>query len=157
MHKTFRVLATHLKNNVPEIQWIDRDKGQLEKPENFSSLLPPALLLDFGTVNWKAGSNENQNGICQLTVKLIFGLPPSTHEGAAWNDYLEYEDLSRKVYDACCNTAGIIGDRMESYDHYTGNFYVCEQTFQCKVYQVKEIKIIDKPDPFIAGTLKVTI
>lgn len=156
MHKTFRMLAKHIRQNVQEIRWIDRDKGQLEKPENFDSILCPGVLLEFSEVDWIATTRSNQAGICQMTVKLVFTLPPATFEGANWDAYAEFELISARLYEAL-NTNPTMKDRRSSRDYHTAHFFVAEQVFEIEVYQVTEIRIINKPLPQIQATLNLPI
>lgn len=157
MHKTFRDIARQLKNRLPEINWIDRDKGQLEDPESFHSIGIPGILLGFSEVDWKPGTRGNQTGTCQVTMKLVFRLPTATHEGAAWDDYVQFETLNEHLYEACLEMSPTIGDRRKGGDYYTKNFYVCEQTFDCKLSQLVQINRIPKPGPDIEGTIKATL
>lgn len=156
MHKTFRMIAKHIRQSVQEIKWIDRDKGQLEKPETFNSVFPPGVLLGFSEVDWIGTTRGNQTGLAQITVKLIFSLPAATFEDADWNEYAEYEILTARLYETLSGHP-LVKDRRSTHDYFTNEFYVAEQVFDLEVYQVKEIKIIDKPAPQIQATLNIPI
>ncbi|TKT89488.1 hypothetical protein [Dyadobacter frigoris] len=152
MFKTFRDLASHIGDTVTAINWIDRDKGQLEKPDSFNSIIIPGILLDFSEIVWFGTTKGNQTGTGQVTVKLIFSLPPATYESSAWSDYPEYEQITNDLYQSISQFNGI-KDRTKSSDYYTGSYYVCEQVFNLTVYQVIQIRTMQKPKPEIQGTL----
>jgi hypothetical protein len=156
MHASFRQIAAYIREKVAPINWIDRDKGQLEKPTKFNSIITPGALISFSDVSWEGLTRGNQIGLCKITVKLIFPLPVATHEGAQWSDYTEFEDLSRDVFEALSSHKDA-GDRRGSSDYYTDEFYVCEQTFDFTVYESKTVNTILKPAPEIEGTLSTTI
>lgn len=156
MYKTYRLIAQHIRDNIAEILWIDRDKGQLEKPENFHSIIVPGVLVDFDTVNWKGQTRSNQEGEGQVTLKLVFRLPVSSHETADWNDHPEFEFLSDRLYEVA-STHTCIGSRRTSRDYFTGAFYVYEQTFDLILYQTEAVKTWPKPPPKIEGALSHTL
>jgi len=156
MYLTFRQLAKHIRDTIPDLTWIDRDKGQLENTASYNSIITPGALIDFDKIEWKGLSRGNQSGISLVTVKLIFSLPSATHEGADWNEYEIFEQLSDTLYEQLSGHPAI-GDRRGSMDYFTESFYVAEQTFELNLYQTKPIKTIPKPAPDITGTLSTTI
>ncbi len=156
MFSTYRSIAHHLKNQVSELKSIDRDKGQLENAETFESLVTPAALLDFSEIKWSGGTRGNQTGTGTLTVSLVFPLPASTRHGAEWNNYEQPERLTDKIYDSLALHKDV-GDRRTGGDYFTGNFYVCTQAFDLKVYKDIAVKTMPKPFPDIEGNLQATI
>lgn len=156
MYKTYRHIAQHIRTNIAEILWIDRDKGQLEKPESFHSIIVPGVLIDFDTVSWNGQTRGNQEGEGSVTIKLIFRLPKATHENAHWNEHEEIELLSDCIYEIASSHINI-GSRRSSKDYFTNEFYVYEQTFDLILYQTKNVRTITKPNPEIKGTLSHTL
>lgn len=156
MFNSFREIAKVISTNIPELVWIDRDKGQLDSPENFHSVQIPGLLLDFSTVNWESLLGGNQRGICTLTAKLIFRLPVSTYEGADWNDYPEFEHLSDTLHEQLSDLKSV-GLRRVSRDYFTKNYFVTEQSYDFTLYHTKQGKTIKKPNPAIQGSIHTTI
>lgn len=157
MYKTFRLIAKELGERIPEIRWIDREKGQLDAPEKFHAVQVPGLLLDFSETIWEGGTGGNQTGFCTLTASLIFRLPTATYEGSEWNDYVEFERLTNRVHEELSALSPIIGDRRKGYDNFTDTFYVTQQSYDLKVYQTKQINIIEKPTPDIQGQIQATL
>jgi hypothetical protein len=152
MYSTYRHIATHLANAIPDLQWIDRDKGQLDNPENFHSVLTPGLLLGFDDVEWEPGTRGNQTGYATMTASLVFRLPASTYLGN-WEQHPEYEQLTQALYLALLDCPGV-GDRRASSDAFTDAFYTATQSFDLTIYQAVPVRTIAKPNPDIQATLK---
>lgn len=156
MFNTFRLIAAHIRDKVTDLKWIDRDKGQLENPVDFHSIIVPGVLLNFSEVDWIGGTGGNQTGTCTMTVKLIFRLPVATYEDASWNNYEEYERISDILYNTL-SAFKDIGDRVKSSDYFTKEFYVAEQIFDLTVYKTRKTRTIPKPAPDIKGTIHATL
>jgi hypothetical protein len=155
MYKTYREIATHIANAIPELQWIDRDKGQLDKPEEFHTILTPGLLLGFEDVEWEGGTGGNQTGTSLMTASLVFRLPTSTYLGN-WGPHDEYEKFTEALYEVLL-THPAVGDRRMSGDGFTDEFYVAIQAFDLTLYQTRPLKTIPKPAPDIRGTMSTTL
>lgn len=153
MYKTYRDIANHLTNAIPDLQWIDRDKGQLEKPEGFHAIGTPGLLLGFDDVEWEPGTRGNQTGHGTMTASLVFRLPTSTYLGN-WEQHPEYEQFTEALYLAMLDHKDI-GDRRMSTDGFTDTFYVSIQAFDLTIYQTVPVKTIAKPNPEIKATLEL--
>lgn len=149
-------LATQLAHDLPEIQWIDRDKGQLDNPEAFHSLLVPALLLDMGEVSWEGVSRGSQRGLLTLTVKLVFRLPPATHRDLPLAEFSEMADLTTKVHQAL-GRGLMVKDRRTSRDYFTPEFYVMEQTYDMFVTYTTPDRTMPRPNPDIQASLKLPL
>ena len=161
MYKTYRLIAQHIRDNIAEILWIDRDKGQLENPEKFHSIIVPGLLLNFGTIDWKSETKNNQYGEGSVTTKLIFRLPVATYtveNGADGTlmDYEEFEAISEALHQTVTSFPGV-GVRRSGGDHFTSEFYVCEQTYDFTVAYYHCPITIPKPAPKIEGEISHTV
>lgn len=58
---------------------IDLDRGQLEAPELYESLLQPALLVGIPSINWMELSHGNQEGDMRFYTKTAVRLPQHQH------------------------------------------------------------------------------
>lgn len=149
-------IAAHLAAALPDIQWIDRDKGQLDNPEAFHSLLVPALLLGFGPVEWEGLSRGRQLGQLSLTVSLVTRLPPATHHPRPLGEYDHAADLAAALHQALA-TCIVVKDRRASRDYFTPEFYVMETTYDMTVGHALPPRTIPKPPPTIDATLKLPL
>lgn len=156
MLQEYQQLAAHLAAALPELQWIDRDKGQLENPEAFHSIVLPGLLLGFGPVEWEGLSMGSQQGQLTLTVSLVLRLPVATHQKQLLTEYDEAAQLTTKVHQALPAFISV-WERRSSRDYFTQNFYVVEQTYDFRVEYCKPIQTIPKPNPDIQATLKLPL
>ncbi len=158
MHKTYRTIAKHIRKELPEISWIDRDKGQLNDPGNFHSIITPGLLLHFGNVTWTGLGGGRQQGFTTMRASLIFNLPPSTYASLddPLKDYQESNTLSMRLHDTL-KTISLIGERRASVDYFTPQYYVCAMDYDCEVIDTVELCKIQKPAPIIQAKIKLPI
>lgn len=160
MFKTYSTLAKFLKEKRPELAWIDRDKGQLKKPEGFHSILIPGLLIGFSEIRWGNTGKFTQQGTGSVTVSLVFRNPSKTYQepdgSNPLDEYRDYEHLTMRLHDTMGQFPNV-GERTGTRDYFTDLFYVCEMTYNLSVAETKEIKTIQKPRPEINGVLSTTI
>lgn len=159
MLKEYRHIAKHIRTNLPEIVWIDRDKGQLQNPENFHSIQIPGCLLDFNQVQWDGMNGIDQSGFCSLTVSLVFRMPPFTYtepdlQYDLTGDYDNYEELNERLYETIMKHPAL-GVRRSSRDYFTGEFYVTEQVYDCRLEYKQKQRTIAKPAPSIQANIKL--
>lgn len=118
---------------LEQLNWIDLDKGQLEKTGQFESLLCPAVLINFEDgIDWEELARSRQSGIASVTIKVAVTLPQSTHVKPApvnqteqsLNDTLLVEDI---VHNKLILTKGVIRTKTRSY--YSGTFFVTEHIY----------------------------
>lgn len=118
---------------LEQLNWIDLDKGQLEKTGQFESILSPAVLIDFQNgIDWVELARSHQSGVASVTIKVAVTLPQSTHVKPApanqteqsLNDTLLVEDI---VHNKLVLTKDVIRTNTKSY--YTGTFFVTEHTY----------------------------
>ena len=161
MFQTYRDIAHAIARTLPAIQWIDRDKGQLESPEDFHSILIPGLLIAISEIQWAGQTRGAQLGEGHATTKLVFRLPAATHEvqetaHGPLDEYDEFASLSEALHEQM-SVLPCIGDRTKTHDYFTGEFYVVEQTYELKVYYTKPILTTQKPVPTIQATLNLPV
>ena len=118
---------------LEQVNWIDLDKGQLEKTGQFESLLCPAVLINFEDgIDWEELARSKQAGMASVSIKVAVVLPQSTHvkpvpvnqTEQSLNDALLVEDI---VHNKLIITKGVIRTKTRSY--YSGTYYVTEHLY----------------------------
>lgn len=118
---------------LEQLNWIDLDKGQLEKTSQFESILSPAVLIDFQNgIDWEELARGRQSGVASVTIKVAVTLPQSTHvkptpinqTEQSLNDALLVEDI---VHNKLILTKDATRTNTKSY--YSGTFFVTEHTY----------------------------
>lgn len=122
-------IAQAVASDVPSIFWRDLDKGQLDNPEAFNSLLLPALLIGFSDIDWETYGQNHQTGYGTVTLKLIVRLPAETHDtDPLFQTNLNELELAAQV-DAAIKKASFVRPRTGSRAYPVNTFYVVEQTY----------------------------
>ena len=158
MLSDFISIARHIQQQLPELGWIDRDRGQLQDPERFNTLLTPAVLLDFSEVEWTGRTRGSQAGAGTLTVQLVTLLPSSTHYTPTSPVHL-YDSavlLADQLHKTLANHASV-GDRTSIKDEFTELYYVISQAYELRLYYEEPIRTMPKPYPDISATLNLPI
>ncbi len=118
---------------LEQLNWIDLDKGQLQKTGQFESLICPAVLINFENgIDWEELARSHQSGVASVNVKVAVILPHSTQVKPAptnqpqeiFEDILIIEDI---VHNKLVLTKGVTRTNTKSY--YSGTFYVTEHTY----------------------------
>lgn len=139
-------IGQHIFDLMPEIEWIDRDKGQIDNEEDFFSILTPAVLLEFGEINWVGLSRGSQLGEMTITTKLISVKPPETFSrgSAPLQEYAVLNMLADRLH-ATMGELVCIKERRRSSDYFTKNWYVIEQQYDMEIEY--EVPVITAPKP----------
>lgn len=83
MDQLYKALVQQLKNNVPELLWIDLEQGQLETPEDQYPVQFPCCLISFPNVPaWQSLGNGLQIGDALITFRIAFDIYEDTHKEA---------------------------------------------------------------------------
>lgn len=158
MHKTYRKIARSIREQIPEILWIDRDKGQLKNPDDFHTIIVPGLLLGFGNVAWTGLSQGSQQGSSTMRASLVFHLPASTYQPEDPTDpFREYND-SGTLFDALHDTLTCIpeiGERRASGELFTDQYYVLWSDYDLETIHCMTVSKVQKPSPTIQATIKL--
>jgi len=75
-------LLTRLKNEVPELLWIDEEKGQLEFPKEEYPVQFPCCLIDIQNIKWETQGKRQQEGDCLIRFRIGFDIYEDTHKDA---------------------------------------------------------------------------
>jgi hypothetical protein len=154
MLNTYLTLGQHIFDLVPEIEWIDRDKGQIDHEEDFNSILCPAVLIDFSEVKWAGLNRRNQLGDLTVTTKLIFVKPGETfaRTNNPLQDYAVFNALADTLHQVMGQFEGV-KERRRSSDYFTRYWYVIEQQYDLEVNYEVPVKTINKPVPTISTNI----
>lgn len=75
----FTDICDRLNTNVPELNWIDMDWGQLELPEQSYPLQFDACLISFPEIPWDTLTRGAQDGVVNILVKVCVDMYNDTH------------------------------------------------------------------------------
>jgi hypothetical protein len=96
----YLALATHLKQNMPAIKWIDLDLGQLDGYKERPALIFPCVLIDFTQAQYRQEGQQVQWTDFNIVVRLGFENWNATNADApafVQQDGLEYFELEHEL------------------------------------------------------------
>lgn len=133
-----------LRTELPEIRMIDFDRGQLQNPERFESIIQPAVLLGIPNINWKELPRRSQEGDITFFTKTIVRLPHDTYlynelpieqNTVLDNNIAENINelmLEDAVHQQICTLEGVC--RVRSSYYFVKTFFVVEHTYTSYAY-----------------------
>ena len=93
-------LIRHISQNMPELQVVDEDYGQLEALEQESQnqypLTFPAVLIDASSVEWSNTSGLNQKGAATVKVRLVIDCYDDTHGSSGTTHLIARREEKRR-------------------------------------------------------------
>lgn len=154
----YKSIGEAIRKHVPEITWIALDKGQIDDPENYDSLLCPAVLVRADT-DWDHGQGGYQRGTATISVKVCFILPAGTNDIDPFFDLnLTELDIADQVHEAIYQAFKSLRVRSREYMSPDNLYYVVEHTYTHPVaYQPPAKETTPRPDPDIRGTLTINL
>ena len=79
-------LIRHIHNNMPELEVVDEDYGQLEmlqqEQQDTYPITFPAVLIDTPSVEWSNTGELSQQGVASIRVRLIIDCYDDTHSSS---------------------------------------------------------------------------
>lgn len=154
MEEIYLEIAERLQKEVPELDHIDEDTGQLY-PVQYEDryeypLLFPCLLVDASTVDWKAENQmASQRGSATVTLKLAFKCDEDSHyssieRGNDFRQLRERQAIGRKVVKAlhgyCLSERMSPLFRRQTRDYsLPGRIKVYETTFALNVSELLQV------------------
>lgn len=118
-----------IKDQVKAIKWIDIDKGQLDNPESFNSIIVPGVLIGLADITWSQLAGRYQQGEGTIIVKTVFVLPAQTHlTDPMAKQSLKILAISEDVSEAVSSVPGILS-RIKTKEYPSVTYYVIEETF----------------------------
>jgi hypothetical protein len=158
MFETYLIIVTTLRNKLKWINWLDWDKGQLEEPEKFNSIIVPGVLVDPSAIEWEELGKGFQLGIGPITVKLVTLLPAQTHAG---DPLLELNlvalQQAEELHAAIISSSGVLRRVGSPKPYWVNTFFVIEQTYDFRYNYQPSIQLAPKPAPQINTTITVPI
>jgi hypothetical protein len=93
----YKEITDHLEVQVPELIYIDKDRGQVEK-ENVLLIPKPAVLIGFMRFEWSDIGNGIKQGKGTIRVRVACENYAESYSGSIDQDKaLEFFDLNEKV------------------------------------------------------------
>lgn len=99
--KLFLALQDHIKNEVPEVVYIEQDLGQLgtDDPRKYMSF--PGVLIDFPNTAFSNLQGKNQLGLPVISISLVFDNYSQTWQDAPLDvrkTGLKYLEVEQKLF-----------------------------------------------------------
>ncbi len=123
-------------SGLTEVRMIDFDRGQLEAPEKYESLLQPALLVGIPEVDWRNIAHNHQDGDGTFYTKTVVRLP---HNNAFYTtpEFSDFDDLTEDnlnellIEDAIHQEVVKLNSvmRVRTQEYISGTFFVTEHTY----------------------------
>lgn len=160
MTTLYKEIAELIRKHAPDSGHIDIDKGQLEYPQSFDTLVPSALI-QVPDTDWNEHAYGNQIGEGTLVVKYLFHLSSRTHITdpliSMSVEALEYAD---KIHEAVRRHINVIR-RTRSLRYpapqLAPNVFVVEQHYRVIEIYERALKTTPKRDPQISATITVPV
>lgn len=130
-----KTLKTAL-GSLPELRMIDFDRGQLDTPEKFESILQPAVLVGIPVIDWKNIAHNHQDGEGTFYTKTVVRLP---HNNAFYTtpEFSDFDDLTEDnlnelliedaIHQQIIKLNSVI--RVRTQEYISGTFFVTEHTY----------------------------
>lgn len=99
----FLDIQERIKNEVPEIQWIEQDFGQDVYDKWRPNVSFPAVLVDFTSADYENISGGGQTAEVAVSLRLLVAPFEQSYEAApieVRKGALEYFDIEQKLVDA---------------------------------------------------------
>jgi hypothetical protein len=94
-------LCDHIKNEVPEVRWVDQDLGQLENYDQRPAVSFPCVLIDFAATTYDDMAENAQIGYPTILVRIgvnPFSKSNQTAPTEVREKAVAYYDLEQKVH-----------------------------------------------------------
>lgn len=108
--------------------WVDLDRGQLEDPEAFESIIVPAVLVNFQRgIEWKKLGQRTELGETTFSLKVVMMLDEPTFNVEQININLEKLITEDKVHAIVSQQNGVMRTGTRAYAVRT--YYVVEHRY----------------------------
>lgn len=125
-----KIISEGFQNEEKKL-WIDLDKGQLEDPESFESLIVPAVLINLQKgIDWKQLGQRNEIGDATFSIKIVMMLSEPTFNIQGVNINLTKLVLEDKIHTIISNQK-IMRNGTRAYS--VGTYYVVEHRYVMSV------------------------
>ena len=142
MEELLLKMLRHIKEEIPELSYIDEDIGQLETNEDTYPVTFPCVLIGNTQINWKdLGVSGSQKGDGSIIVRLAIDCYSDTHIGSTQEEGItERQRFAKRIFNALqcevlCTSIGPLS-RIKSRDYtLPGNIKVYEQMYQFDIHE----------------------
>lgn len=102
----FKEISNHLLQKVADLEWVDKNRGQLDDLKNF--MFPkPAVFLSFKVGSYETQADGKQLGDAILSVKTAYENYADSHSGSVNQDMaLSFFEFDEQVHVALQNLSG---------------------------------------------------
>lgn len=99
MDNIILALMELIKQNLPELSYIDEYFGQLESDDDTNPVTFPCVLIENPDADWRDIAPGVQSGSVMLTFRLAIDCYDDTHYGSGTEDRLrERYELNNRLY-----------------------------------------------------------
>lgn len=142
MEELLLKMLQHIKEEIPELSYIDEDTGQLETNEDTYPVTFPCVLIGNTEIGWKDLSYSGaQKGDGSIVVRLAIDCYDDTHIGSTQEDsIIERQQFAKRIFRALqceqlCEGVSPLS-RIKSRDYtLPGNIKVYEQMYQFDIHE----------------------
>ncbi len=93
----FLATSKHLKKYIKTLNWVDKNMGQLKRLDQFEIFPMPAILFEYGRIDWKGIGNGIKQGTAIVRLSVCF-----ENYSAANSETTEKErDIALAFFDFC--------------------------------------------------------
>ena len=142
MEELLLKMFRHIKEEIPELSYVDEDTGQLETNEDTYPVTFPCVLVGNTEIDWKDLSYSGaQKGDGNIVVRLAIDCYDDTHIGSTQEDsIIERQQFAKRIFRALqCEElckGGSPLSRIKSRDYtLPGNIKVYEQMYQFDIHE----------------------
>ncbi|MGA0556546.1 hypothetical protein ACO2Q8_07845 [Larkinella sp. VNQ87] len=158
MVETYLKVIDAIRSGCKWANWLDWEKGQLDEPERFNSIVTPGVLVDPSAIEWEELGKSHQLGFGPLTVKLVTMLPAQTYAlDPTVSENAKAQEMADKLHGTLIKTPGIIRRTGNARPYWVSTFFVIEQTYEFRYTFDPCIPTAPLPAPQITATVTVPI
>lgn len=142
MEELLLKMLQHIKEEIPELSYVDEDTGQLETNEDTYPVTFPCVLVGNTEIGWKDLSYSGaQKGDGSIVIRLAIDCYDDTHIGSTQEDCItERQQFAKRIFRALqceelCKGVSPLS-RIKSRDYtLPGNIKVYEQMYQFNIHE----------------------
>ena len=142
MEELLLKMLRHIKEEIPELSYVDEDTGQLETNEDTYPVTFPCVLVGNTDIAWSdLGRSGAQKGDGSIVVRLAIDCYSDTHIGSTQEEGItERQRFAKRIFKALqcevlCESVSPLS-RIKSRDYtLPGNIKVYEQMYQFDIHE----------------------
>ncbi len=153
--RVYTEIRNRLLEKLPQLQYVDLQKGQFDKPQQNYPIPLPAALIEIKPKEWSNAATGNQMGETIVSIYLYHDLVTDSFNGAEQEaETIKLLDTQDDVFQAleCFDSDEFQPlSRISEHEPYYGDRYVCFGTdFKTLLYaelQEAKSRLTPKPRP----------